>query len=528
MPHTTSHLSLQQIADIVARKRRRDLGDPYMENRLAGLSERGLTAADEAGIFGMLDDQPLAGAEMVDYDDPGLRGEYTRWYGSPNWGHFRRSDPQVSPPEWVADPIPSRDEMTIGRGMDSRAIQDVLTHEVGHRGHYLSGLLGTQAGPPRSYDWATGGVDPYTETERIMTPEREDRWHNVLYGESEPSMPSAVTGQWRDVDIPAFERDREIANQLAANVEMGAGEGLLQPPRAPHVMAATGGAEVEQFKIPPPVQGLLDVVTEPRTKSGIGGESQELPALPTTLKQAQSMGEAHYFQDGEKKLAVTADQLAQFKKSDRYDAESKKSALTQWANIAGKEGLSGLIPKKTIADVKTQKPGNLSGNDKFLANWAKNYYTGEKQDDPKYLAKVKSRLKGTVPKDNKKTVSDAISSAVKIFGTDKMAKGGRMNEATMKKMLQDLGQIESGYRTRIAGGGRPERGFWQVLPSTAKDALKNAKGYFGPKFNKKFAEYGGYAGLSKLSKKELSDLLEKDDALGAAFAAVQVLRTFDK
>ena len=103
-----------------------------------------------------------------------------------------------------------------------------------------------------------------------------------------------------------------------------------------------------------------------------------------------------------------------------------------------------------------------------------------------------------------------------------------MDKATMKKMLQDLGQIESGYRTRIAGGGRPERGFWQVLPSTAKDALENAKGYFGPKFNEEFAEYDGYAGLSKLSKKELSDLLEKDDALGAAFAAVQVLRTFDK
>jgi len=98
----------------------------------------------------------------------------------------------------------------------------------------------------------------------------------------------------------------------------------------------------------------------------------------------------------------------------------------------------------------------------------------------------------------------------------------------MKKMLQDLGQIESGYRTRIAGGGRPERGFWQVLPSTAKDALENAKGYFGPKFNEEFKIYGGYDGLRKMSKKQLSDILEENDALGAAFAAVQVLRTFDK
>ncbi len=135
----------------------------------------------------------------------------------------------------------------------------------------------------------------------------------------------------------------------------------------------------------------------------------------------------------------------------------------------------------------------------------------------------------------KKTVANAISSAVKIFGTDKLASGGRMDKATMKKILQDLGQIESGYRTRIAGGGRPERGFWQVLPSTAKDALTNAGAYFGPTFNKTFAGrpwvksgQSAYESLKNMSQKEISKLLESDDALGAAFSAVQVLRTFKK
>ncbi len=110
-----------------------------------------------------------------------------------------------------------------------------------------------------------------------------------------------------------------------------------------------------------------------------------------------------------------------------------------------------------------------------------------------------------------------------------------MDKATMKKMLQDLGQIESGYRTRIAGGGRPERGFWQVLPSTAKDALTNAGAYFGPTFNKTFAGrdwvksgQSPYESLKNMSQKDISKLLESDDALGAAFSAVQVLRTFKK
>ena len=506
----TATLSLDQISELIARKRRREAGDPYMEDRIA------LTESDQAGIYGMLDGQPLAGAEVVaGYEDyPNRQGAYTRWYGNPNRGRPSRDEMSVRADVPVVD---------IMGGMAGQQLEDTLAHEVGHRSHYLSGLLGTQAGPPQA------GIDPYTETERIMTPEKDDRWHNVLYGESGPSYLSAVdrfegtelassAGDWIPVDQEAAARDSAIANQLAAGVDMRR-EGLLSEAVPLPPMLDRSGAEVEGFELRP--KALLEAVTKPRTKSGSGGD-----VTPTTLKPAQSMGKAYFYQDGEKKLAVTGDQLAQFKKSDRYDADSKKSALTQWANIAGKEGVSGLIakPKKTIEGIKTQKPGNLSGNDKFITNWAKNYYTGDKQDDPDYLSKVESRLKTKVTKE----ASDAIASAVSIFGTDKRPDGTRMTEELMRKTLEDIGKVESGYRTRIAGGGRPERGYWQVLPSTAKDALKNAKGYFGPKFNDKFKEYGGYKGLSKLSKKELSELLEKDDALGAAFAAVQVLRTFDK
>ncbi len=186
--------------------------------------------------------------------------------------------------------------------------------------------------------------------------------------------------------------------------------------------------------------------------------------------------------------------------------------------------------KQVASEVKETK-----ADKQFLDDYMQNYYTGKKKDDPEFRENVKARLEGTVPDDHKKTVSNAISSAVKIFGTDKLASGGRMDKATMKKMLQDLGQIESGYRTRIAGGGRPERGFWQVLPSTATDALKNAGAYFGPTFNKTFAGrdwvksgQSPYESLKNMSQKEISKLLESDDTLGAAFSAVQVLRTFKK
>ena len=300
----TATLSLDQIAELIARKRRREAGDPYMEDRIA------LTESDQAGIYGMLDGQPLAGAEVVaGYED-----------------------------------YPNR--------------QDTLAHEAGHRSHYLTGLLGTQAGPPQA------GIDPYTETERIMTPEKDDRWHNVLYGESGPSYLSAVdrfegtelassAGDWIPIDQEAAARDSAIANQLAAGVDMRR-EGLLSEAVPLPPMLDRSGAEVEGFELRP--KALLDAVTKPRTKSGSGGD-----VTPTTLKQAQSMGKAYFYQDGEKKLAVTGDQLAQFKKSDRYDADSKKSALTQWANIASKEGVSGLIAKPQKSSLptglKTTTPG---------------------------------------------------------------------------------------------------------------------------------------------------------------------------
>jgi len=53
---------------------------------------------------------------------------------------------------------------------------------------------------------------------------------------------------------------------------------------------------------------------------------------PTTIAQAQAMGSPYFWDNGKKKLAVTAEQLAAFKAGGQYDPAGG-SALTQWANL---------------------------------------------------------------------------------------------------------------------------------------------------------------------------------------------------
>jgi hypothetical protein len=508
MAYPTS-LTLQQIFDLNEQERRRQAMERYA-GEFEGLtgpeavpSQSSMSMMDRLGLLGRVSQGRTYFQDAPEETFSALEDHpYTQTEG---WETVGRGDAAGS--RAVYDPTIDEVKMSaaIGSGADIRPgtqiheplhrAQDILRNQKGAESRFKEAGIYDFMFPeqPQSPHQLRGEWSPQAAHDVIFSQDPDERFSTLVRAETDPEKLRDVR---REMNIMAAELPEEVW-----------GGGLL-----------TSGLP-EKEVVEEPEMGFVSSIFKPRTETGVGAD-----VTPTSLRQAQSMDKAYYLQDGEKKLAVTADQLSRFKKSDRYDSDSKKSALTQWANIAGKEGLSGLIPKKTIADVQKQKPANLTGNDKFITNWAKNYYTGEKQNDPKYLAEVESRLTAKVTKE----ASSAIAEAVKIFGTDKRTDGTRMTAELMRKTLEDIGKVESGYRTRIAGGGRPERGFWQVLPSTAKDALKNAKGYFGPKFNKKFAEYDGYAGLSKLSKKELSDLLEKDDALGAAFAAVQVLRTFDK
>ena len=540
-----ANLNLAQVRDAVERKRRRDLGSlrSPMDIGQYGLNDPSnpyLQGIDKAGLLNMT----LAREAKLG----GPRGQA-------RWNH-----PRPGPEDWRPDRELRVDTDIFQKYRDwSQEQRDkTITHEVGHLGEQALGNYRNWGGDveDRSHNMImgenVGGIfdpnNPYfgdivrrriTELDDLRPEEHRDGIsrpdiRKYKGTEDEVVIPGVNTTvrhddggmKWVDVDpLAAQDRLAQVNRQATSMMDQG--------------LLGQDESSASHYHAPPSDEGesigarareMLDKILSPRTESGVQEDVR-----PTTLKQAQAQGKAHFWHDGKKKLAVTADQLAKFKKSDLYDADSKKSALSQWANIAQSEGgMKKLFQKKPDKQVASEVK-ETKADKQFLDDYMQNYYTGKKKDDPEFRENVKARLEGTVPDDHKKTVSNAISSAVKIFGTDKLASGGRMDKATMKKILQDLGQIESGYRTRIAGGGRPERGFWQVLPSTATDALKNAGAYFGPTFNKTFAGrdwvksgQSPYESLKNMSQKEISKLLESDDTLGAAFSAVQVLRTFKK
>lgn len=207
-----ANLTRQQVAEYIAAKRRRDRGDPYMETRIA------LTDADRLGIYGLLDGQPLPGATIVEgFDRPGQLGAYASGPRNLNRGQFYRylvgrskDDPLRSrfyerPPRmptsvaqasrsWFPRPQVGSEEIKIKDrdrfNLSNRSLQDDLAHEVGHRAHSISGLLGTRSGLPQS------GIDPYTERERLNTAKKSDRWHNVLYGDDANVTWNPRTERW--------------------------------------------------------------------------------------------------------------------------------------------------------------------------------------------------------------------------------------------------------------------------------------------------------------------------------------------
>ena len=75
---------------------------------------------------------------------------------------------------------------------------------------------------------------------------------------------------------------------------------------------------------------------------------------PTTIAQAQAAGSPYFWDNGRKKLAVTAEQLAAFRGGAQYDPAGG-SALTQWANIHTQPQ----VPQMDLAprlDIQTQMP----------------------------------------------------------------------------------------------------------------------------------------------------------------------------
>lgn len=166
---------------------------------------------------------------------------------------------------------------------------------------------------------------------------------------------------------------------------------------------------------------------------------------------------------------------------------------------------------------------SLLGGD-FVKDWSDHYQTFGLSKDPAKIEKAKeneARAKAvldagySVPSDAKK----AISIAAYIFDGD-----DGHSAAELKDYLEKTGAVESGYRTKVQTGGGPARSYWQVEPKTAMSLVKHSSQYFGPKFHKAFGE-DALKILQEYDEKAWSDILEKNDALGATMAAAKWLST---
>ena len=210
-----ANLTRQQVAEYIAAKRRRDRGDPYMETRIA------LTDQDRLGLYGLLPgqrDDPGLGTQRTGGQSgqvrrvPSLRGARTGEYEHKSLGPYAvgvtpagegLSYPMIQKPyrgnidlsrhdrfrfepsnvgEKIPYPrrmpttlaqassVPSWDQIRVLRGTTGRQLEEDLAHEVGHRAHRISGLVGDG--------------------------ESSDRWHNVLYGDDANVTWNPRTERW--------------------------------------------------------------------------------------------------------------------------------------------------------------------------------------------------------------------------------------------------------------------------------------------------------------------------------------------
>jgi hypothetical protein len=150
-------------------------------------------------------------------------------------------------------------------------------------------------------------------------------------------------------------------------------------------------------------------------------------------------------------------------------------------------------------------------NEEIVNIWKITYQT---TNDPKKNARA---LKAISDKYNIPTeAQNSIQSIVPIYEGDKDFTAQELTE-----LANAIGQIESGYKTKVQIGGGPARSYWQVEPTTALDLLNNSSAIFGPKFENFFSiKYGTNAVkfLASKSKKEMSQLLESDSDLAVAMA----------
>ena len=125
------------------------------------------------------------------------------------------------------------------------------------------------------------------------------------------------------------------------------------------------GTTEPPYQITNPVGGRAwwgERLGEPRSESVTPqrGLITQAEAKPISVAEAQSRGQKTFWVGDQEKLAVTAEQLAEFKKSDAYDPNSGKSALSQWSSAwSGPEVApeAAQAPRRDVRDILIEEEG---------------------------------------------------------------------------------------------------------------------------------------------------------------------------
>ena len=83
------------------------------------------------------------------------------------------------------------------------------------------------------------------------------------------------------------------------------------------------------------------------------------PAKPTSVSEAKAMGSKTFWHNDQEKLAVTFEELQEFKNSGAYDPNSQKSALSQWSDAWSPQMTSeaSQAPRRDVRDILIEEEG---------------------------------------------------------------------------------------------------------------------------------------------------------------------------
>ena len=182
---------------------------------------------------------------------------------------------------------------------------------------------------------------------------------------------------------------------------------------------------------------------------------------PTTIAQAQAAGSPYFWDNGKKKLAITAEQLAAFKGGAQYDPAGG-SALTQWANIQTQPQVPQM-DLQPVLDIPRQEPTlplrrrSPVGDDYY--QW-RGFNRGEAPPEPSMMDRVRGFVGGILPGGR---TESGVGGDVAPRRLERPVREGRVAPVSYSQVAMDkIADWEGGYQdkpfddvgTRRIGFGR--------------------------------------------------------------------------